>query len=144
MLAYDCQDLRDERVIFFLPQHEVDMTWSIWVPTQHLEHAKNRPIHWYRVGHWLYRFEPESSILLGEQDTSTIRSVSVRVLNVVVTMRIAFPDINLDTLERVAFGVLNSTENQQRSAIGIFMDCVTVFYFACVVSVERTKNCSLS
>jgi hypothetical protein len=74
---------------------------------------------WNWIRHWNDSFEPEDSVLVAIHNTSAIRSLPIRVLNIVVPGTVRLPDINLDTLNWVPIHILYCAKNETGLAFGI-------------------------
>lgn len=138
------ENLRDQMIPALLLKHEVHMCRPPAVPTQQLQQLPDGPVVRDRIADRLDSLEPESSILVGHHDTPLRRLVALRVLNVVVPAAVGLPDIDLDTLDRVASGVLYRTQCQHGLALWVGCHARAIGERGGVVCVKGPQHGTLS
>jgi len=75
-------------------------------------------------------------------DSSLIRSFSARILHVVEAFAVRLPNIDLDTLYRLAGHVLDVAEDKARLAIRVVRYLGTVGLYLSFVGVEGPEDCA--
>lgn len=103
--------LRDEMIKTLLLKHEVHMTWPVAMPVEQLEQLPNRTIVGDRVRNRNDCLEPEDSVLVTLHHGSLIWAFPSWILDIILSTRICFPDIDLYAFNRFAIGVLDSTKD---------------------------------
>lgn len=96
----------------------------------------------YRIRHRHNRLEPEDAVRVGTHHRALIRSLTARVLHIVETLGVGFPDVDLDVRDRLAIGVFDTAENEAGLAVWIVRDLGAVGLALGLVGVEGSQNCA--
>lgn len=96
------------------------------------------------IRHWHDSLEPKITVLIRHHHTPTIRPIMIWTLNVIVTCRIRFPDIDLDARNGLASDILDSANNQHGISFGVMGDQITVILVLGFMSVKWAQQRSVS
>jgi hypothetical protein len=107
---------------------------------QQLKQLPHRPIMRNRIWHWHNSLEPEDPVLVAIHNTSTIRSLSIRMLNIVMSRTVRLPDINLHTLNWVPINILYCAEYEAGLSFGVVGHQLAIGDRLCFVGMEGPKD----
>lgn len=113
------------------------------MPVQHLKQCTDWSIMWNRIGYRLDRFEPEVAGLVAFDDCPSIWTFSVSILGIIVSARVGLPDVNLDSLEGLAVGVFDCTDNETFFAVRVGRQKFSVMDCPSVVRMKWTEETAL-
>lgn len=116
------------------------VTRAITVSFQLDEQLSDWSVGWNWIGNWHDGFEPESAVLITTQDCTLVWPVSPRVLHIIETLAVCFPNVNLDALDRLAVGVSDVAYYKAVLAFRIVCDERTVLGDGGFVRMEGPKN----
>ena len=79
---------------------------------QQLQQLPNRPIVRNRIRNRDNSLEPKYTIRITPHHTSAIRTLPVRVLDIIMSRAIRLPDIDLNALNRIPLLILDCADNE--------------------------------
>ena len=109
-------------VVSFLLEHKMHVTGPVAMPSQLHQQLPHRPIVRNRIRHRHNRFEPEHPGIIAVHHGSLIRSFSTRVLHIIESFAVRFPDIDLDSADRLASSVFEGAEDETGLAVRVVGD----------------------
>jgi hypothetical protein len=102
-----------------LIKHEMHVARSVRVAFKEFEKFANWTIVWDRVWYRDDSVKPEVTLIVALHNYTSIWFLAIRVLYVVETFAIRFPDVHFCTCDRLAGGVLDCADDETRFAIWI-------------------------
>ena len=134
--------VRNKMIESFLFEHEMHVTWPPWMSPQQSQHLAHRSIIRNTIGHRYNRLEPKYTLVIASYHRTSIWLIPsiVLILNVVHTVAIRFPYINLSILYGRAGGGLDGAQAEKRLAFGIGADTGSSGNVLGVVSMIRTED----
>ena len=102
-----------------LLEHEVHMRRPPWVAPEELEQLPDWPVVRDWVADGRDSVEPEPALVVGHEYCAPVRSVALRVLDVVVAGRVGLPDIHLDAGDGPALRVSYGAGDHARLSLGV-------------------------
>jgi hypothetical protein len=94
-----------------LLEHEVHVTRAVWVTLKLLEKLTDWTIVRDGIWYWYDSLEPEDPIFVTLHDSSTVRTISFCVLDVVKALAVRLPDINLYIVDWLSGSIFDSTQD---------------------------------
>lgn len=95
---------------------------------------------WNWIWHRHNRLEPKYSLIVTVHDSPLIRSFSPGILNIVESLAISLPYIDLHIFQRFTSSVFDGAEDETGFAIGIMGDLRAIGFYLSFVGVEGTED----
>ena len=125
-------------------KHEMHVCWTVWVAAKLFQKLTNGSVVRNGVGYWGNGLEPEDAVTVTAHDTTAVRTVTIRMLHIIVTRGIRLPDINLHILDRLTIHVLQCADNKKRLAFSIVRHQIALGHLLSLVGVEWSEDGTLS
>jgi hypothetical protein len=127
----------------WLLKHEMHMTGSETVAFQSLQKLPYRSIMWDRIRHRDDGFEPKDPLFITVHHCPLVRTFAARILDIVISLAISFPDIDLDFLNWLATGIFDCAQNETWLAVRIMGDLGAICLYLSFMGVEWSENRTL-
>lgn len=112
------------------------------MPPQLHQQLPHRPITRNRIRNRSNSFEPKHSIFIAMHHSSLIRTFSARILHIIETFTISFPDIDFYAFYGLSVRVFYCAKDETGFAVGVVGDLRTVGCCFGFVGVEGSEDCA--
>lgn len=115
-------------VVARLLEHEMHMTRAHRVSIQDLKKLADGSVVRDRVGDGHDGLEPEVALVVAVQHCPSVRSVTLRVLDVIKSVRVGLPHVDLDAGDGVSLSVFDAADDQTPLPLRVVMDQFSMFH----------------